>query len=171
MNIPTDLMSYIERALEIGALIAGALLAAFWMSMIVWTFSDIRSRSRDIFFQLLSALLVLLLGPIGLLLYFVLRPRETLAGAYARTLEEEALLQDIEERRVCPNCKRRVGPDFMFCPHCHTRLKKACPGCGRLLRLQWDICPYCGSTLPVQASASEGQEEPEATEGEVHPAN
>ncbi|MEA3459737.1 MAG: zinc ribbon domain-containing protein, partial [Chloroflexota bacterium] len=127
-----------------------------------WTFNDIRSRSKDLFFQLLAALLALVLGPIGLLIYLVLRPRETLAEAYARTLEEETLLQDVGEREVCPHCKRRVRPEFMFCPYCHTRLKKACPDCGRLLRLQWDICPYCGSALPVEASAE--MEESETTE-------
>ncbi|HEX2185819.1 MAG TPA: zinc ribbon domain-containing protein, partial [Chloroflexota bacterium] len=74
------------------------------------------------------------------------RPRETLAEAYERSLEEETLLQEIEERQSCPSCRQRVQPDFMFCPHCHTELKQRCSRCDRLLLLRWDLCPYCGNT-------------------------
>ena len=70
----------------------GAYLLAFWLSLAIWTFQDIRSRSRDILAQLLATLLVLLFNLPGLLLYFVLRPKETLAEAYERSLAEEALL-------------------------------------------------------------------------------
>jgi len=135
----------------------GFFLAALWVSLIVWTFRDARTRSRDIFFQLLSALAVLVFGPLGLLLYFILRPSETLAEAYERSLKEEALLQDIEERPVCPTCKQRVEPDFLICPTCHTQLKKLCPNCGRLLQLNWNICPYCGTTLTAPNLAEMGE--------------
>ena len=126
-----------------------AFIAAFWMSLVIWSFRDMRSRSRDIFAQLLASLVVLIFGPLGLLIYLILRPQETLAEAYARTLEEEALLQDItEEKPVCPECKHRIEPDFIICPACHTELRKACPHCGRLSLLRWDICPYCGKPFP-----------------------
>jgi hypothetical protein len=124
----------------------GAFLAAFWVSLVIWTFRDARSRSRDPFAHMLAALMVAIFGPLGLFIYMILRPRETLAEAYERSLEEEALLQDIEERLVCPGCKQTVQDNFQFCPSCHTRLKKVCPGCGELLRLRWKICPYCGTS-------------------------
>ncbi len=123
----------------------GAFFLAFWVSLVIWTFRDVRSRSRDIFAQLLATLMVLVFNLPGLLFYFILRPQETLAEAYERSLEEEALLQDIEERLVCPGCKRKTQPDFIICPDCHTRLKKSCPNCRRLLHLKWNICPYCGA--------------------------
>lgn len=127
-----------------------AFIVAFWMSLIIWTFRDMRLRSRDIFAQLLASLVVLIFGPLGLLIYLILRPQETLAEAYARTLEEEALLQDItEEKPVCPECKHRIELDFILCPACHTELRKACPHCGRLSLLRWDICPYCGEPFPT----------------------
>jgi RNA polymerase subunit RPABC4/transcription elongation factor Spt4 len=122
----------------------GAFFLAFWVSLVIWTFRDVRSRSRDIFAQLLAALMVMVFNLPGLLFYFILRPQETLAEAYERSLEEEALLQDIEERLVCPGCKRKIQADFIICPDCHTRLKKSCPNCRRLLHLKWNICPYCG---------------------------
>jgi hypothetical protein len=127
-----------------------AFTAALWMSLIIWTFRDMRLRSRDIFAQLLASLVVLIFGPLGLIIYIILRPQETLAEAYARTLEEEALLHDItEEQPVCPECKHRIEPDFIICPACHTELRKACPHCGRLSLIRWDICPYCAEPYPL----------------------
>jgi len=127
-----------------------AFTVAFWVSLVIWTFRDMRLRSRDIFAQLLASLVVLIFGPLGMLIYLILRPQETLSEAYARTLEEEALLQDItEEQPVCPECKHRIEPDFIICPACHTELRKACPHCGRLMLMRWGICPYCGELYPL----------------------
>jgi hypothetical protein len=123
----------------------GAFLAALWLAMVIWTFRDIRSRTRDIFAQILAALVVAILNLPGLLIYFILRPPETLAEAYTRSLEEEALLQGIEEADRCPGCGQRTSPDFIVCPTCHTKLKKACAHCGRGLQLRWTVCPYCGT--------------------------
>ena len=86
--------------------IFGALLAALWLSLVIWSFRDMRSRSRDPFAQILATLVVALLPGLGLVVYMILRPPETLAEAYERSLEEEALLQEIEERPACPGCSR-----------------------------------------------------------------
>jgi RNA polymerase subunit RPABC4/transcription elongation factor Spt4 len=125
--------------------ISGALLAALWISLIIWTFRDMRNRSRDPFAQILAALVVALLPIIGLVIYLILRPPETLAEAYERALEEEALLQEIEERPACPGCSRTIDRHWILCPHCHTRLHRACMDCNALLELHWAICPYCGN--------------------------
>jgi RNA polymerase subunit RPABC4/transcription elongation factor Spt4 len=143
-----------------------AFLTATWISAVIWTFRDIRARSRDIFAQILATLMVLIFFPLfplpGLMLYFILRPRETLAEVYERSLEEEALLQGIEERLACPGCNRRIEEEFMICPTCHTRLKKECPTCGHLLHLRWNICPYCGA-VQTTAKAFSQPPEPEVT--------
>jgi RNA polymerase subunit RPABC4/transcription elongation factor Spt4 len=133
--------------------IMGALLAAVWISLVIWTFRDMRARSRDPFAQILAAVVVALLPLAGLLVYLILRPSETLAEAYERALEEEALLQEIEERPVCPGCSRVTDPHWILCPHCHTRLRKACPDCNALMELQWNLCPFCGNQQvdPFQA--------------------
>ncbi|MCX7682481.1 MAG: zinc ribbon domain-containing protein [Anaerolineae bacterium] len=128
----------------------GAITAALIGGMAIWTFRDIRSRSRDVLAQLLATLLVLVLPIIGLIVYLMLRPRETLADAYERSLEQEALLQAIEEPEVCPGCGQRVKSDYLFCPTCHTRLKRACPACDRPLNLRWSLCPYCGAGVSPQ---------------------
>jgi hypothetical protein len=123
----------------------GMIAAAFWLAMIIWTYRDMRSRSRDSMAQLLAAGMVALLTLPGLLIYLLLRPRETLSEAYERSLEEEALLQEIEEKPVCPGCGQRVKENWQVCPSCHTRLKKVCPGCNHLLELQWNLCPHCAT--------------------------
>lgn len=135
----------INAILQVLLAFFGAFGLAFWLSLVIWTFRDIRARTRDIFAVLLATLLVLIFSLPGLLLYLLLRPRETLAEQYERSLEEEALLQDIEDRRVCPSCHEPVEEDFLLCPHCSTRLKNQCSNCNRLMKLEWNVCPYCGT--------------------------
>ncbi len=87
---------------------------------------DIRARSQDLYVHIFATALVIVFNVFGLVLYLILRPRETLAEAYERSLEEETLLQEIEERQSCPNCRQRVQSDFMYCPYCQTELKQRC---------------------------------------------
>ena len=131
--------------LTVAVAIVGALLAALWLSLIIWAFRDMRSRSQDPFAHILAALLVAALPVMGVIIYLILRPSETLAEGFERALEEEALLQEIEERPHCPGCSRTVQSDWILCPYCHTRLKKACPDCNSLMELQWNLCPFCGN--------------------------
>jgi len=153
-----SILSTIQPFVIMFAALFAAFLTAVWVSVIIWAFRDIRARSRDVFAQILATLMVLLFFPLfpfpGLILYMLLRPRETLSEIYERSLEEEALLQGIEERMACPGCNRRIEEQFMVCPTCHTRLKKACPACGRLLHLRWNICPYCGAVQTTTKAAA-----------------
>lgn len=137
--------NFVIVGLQIVLAFGGAFFLALWVSLIIWTFRDVRSRSRDVFAILLATLMVVVFGPLGLLLYFLLRPRETLAELYERSLEEEALLQDLEERAVCPGCRRKIEAEWQVCPDCHTILRKTCLNCGRLMHLRWNICPYCAA--------------------------
>ena len=130
--------------LALGITIYGiVILAALWLALIVWAYRDMRSRSRDTFAQLGSLLLVALLMIPGLIIYLLVRPRETLSEAYERSLEEEALLQEIEEKPTCPGCGQRVQENWQACPHCFTRLKKPCVHCHQMMELSWQVCPYC----------------------------
>lgn len=120
-------------------------LTALWLGMTLWTWQDMRARSRDPLAQIAATLTVFLLPGFGMIVYLLLRPRETLADAYERSLEEEALLQEIEEKPACPGCGRHVHKDWQVCPYCHTRLKKICATCDARLELTWNICPYCAA--------------------------
>jgi RNA polymerase subunit RPABC4/transcription elongation factor Spt4 len=124
----------------------GAVVSAVWLGLILWTWRDMRLRSRDPLAQMAASLMVALLGIFGIAIYVMLRPQETLAEAYERSLEEEALLQNIEEKPVCPGCGRPTDEAWQVCPYCHTKLKKPCPNCGRMLDLPWNLCPYCAAS-------------------------
>lgn len=138
------------------ASLIGAIVAALLGGLTIWAFRDIRSRTRDPFVQILGTILVGVIPIAGILVYLMLRPRETLAEGYVRALEEESLLSSIESQEFCPTCGRRVDADMQFCPGCHNHLRNACGSCGRAVHLSWDLCPYCGVGLQAaqpQASA------------------
>lgn len=120
-------------------------IIVLWISAIIWVFRDIRDRTRDPFFQAIAVFVVLVFNLAGLWLYLILRPQLTLSEAYARSLEEEALLQELEDQKACPTCRRRIEDDFLVCPSCQTQLKEACPRCSRPLSYSWSACPYCAT--------------------------
>lgn len=126
----------------------GAFLAALWLSLVFWTYRDIRARARDPLARILAVLVVAVLFIPGIVIYLILRPARTLEDEYQQTLEEEALLQAVEESPLCPGCGRRVKENWIVCPNCHTRLKKNCHQCGKLMELPWNLCPYCATPAP-----------------------
>jgi hypothetical protein len=159
-----------QNAAALAGTLAGAYLLVFWISIVAWTYRDIRDRSRDAAFQVVAVLLVLVFNFLGLIIYLILRPRETLAEAYARSLEEEALLQELEEQGICPSCKRYITSDFVICPYCRTQLKEPCIKCGRPLNFNWLACPYCtarrsrvGGSVPQALLETPTEEEEEET--------
>lgn len=123
----------------------GAFLFAFWVAMGIWTFNDIRSRSRDWLTILLAVLLVLVFPIVGLVLYWMIRPKDSLADVYDRALEEEALLRELEETTACPACGVPAKDVWVYCPNCHAQLQHTCPQCGNLVRNEWEICVFCGT--------------------------
>ena len=140
--------SFLSSIVLVLTAFGGAFLAALWIALVIWTYRDIRSRTRDPLVQILSTLLVAVLNLPGVIVYLILRPNRTLEEEYQHTLEEESLLQALEELPLCPGCERRVRDDWQVCPNCHTKLKKACHECGRLMELPWNICPYCATPVP-----------------------
>ena len=127
---------------------AAAFLAALWLSLVFWTYRDIKARARDPLSRILAVLVVAVLFIPGIVIYLILRPSHTLEQEYQHTLEEEALLQAIEDAPLCPGCGRRIKDNWSICPNCHTKLRKNCHHCGKLMELPWNICPYCGTPAP-----------------------
>lgn len=123
--------------------ILGSFAVAFWLGMVIWTFRDVRSRSEDMFTAVMAFLMVAVFTVPGLLLYLVIRPKETLAQSYDRVLQEDYLIQDLENS-TCPNCHFRVAEEFNYCPQCRAQLKVECPECSRAKSIRWEACPYCG---------------------------
>ncbi len=138
-DVAFNLNVYISAAL----FIAGAYLFALYLGLIVWTFRDIHARSRDVLAHILAVFLVAVFTLPGLLIYVLLRPHSTLAEEYERGLAEEAILQDLEERRVCPSCRRACSP-ISWSAQLPPTIKLQMHRVRRLLNPKWDVCPYCG---------------------------
>lgn len=150
-------------------------LAAIWLALVFWTYRDIRQRSRDPVMQTVAVLLVLLFFLPGHWIYLVVRPRYTLTELYERSLEEEALLQELEDQKACPNCRRRVRDEYLICPSCRAQLKEPCRSCGRPLSYAWLACPYCGLEKPSREGigprpARQGVRGPQRAAGPQRPA-
>jgi hypothetical protein len=144
----------------------GAFLFAFWIAMGIWTFHDIRQRTRDWLVIILAVALVLVFPLIGLILYLMIRPKATLADVYDRALEEEALLRELEQTQACPNCGVPVKDVWVYCPNCHNQLQHSCPNCGNLVRNEWEICVFCGAvqqrSMPQIATVAPAPVAPQA---------
>ncbi|MSQ24223.1 MAG: zinc ribbon domain-containing protein [Chloroflexi bacterium] len=143
-----------ERGLRVSVTILATYLVAVWIATIWWTFRDIRARSGDVWLQVTATLLVAVFNFPGLLIYFILRPQQTLAQSYVESLEEEAWRRSVGDANACPACGQLVEPDFLFCPACQARLRRVCARCERPVLLSWKLCPYCGSMTGSAAPAA-----------------
>lgn len=130
-----------------GALIGGYLLV-LWFASILWVYRDIQARTRDPMTQAIGVGISVVFPLVGLPVYMVVRPAETLQDAYDRQLEQEAILSELHSVTGCPNCRRPVNDDFMVCAYCGTALKSPCSSCGRLLQFSWRVCPTCATPKP-----------------------
>lgn len=155
-----------EDVIRLVAALAGSYWAILWLSAIVWTFRDVRERAQDSVSQVVAVLLVLVFSVFGLLLYLILRPHQTLAEAYERSLETEAMLQEVGAAGGCPSCGRRLEADFLYCPNCAATVRERCAGCDKPVLLAWNACPYCGTSRRARpaAAASPFESPPAETE-------
>ena len=136
----------LEAALKLGGLILLAYVLVLWLSAIVWVYRDVRTRIADDVSQWIAVLLVAVFNVPGLIVYLVIRPQATIADAYERSLEAEAIVHELQmTANSCQNCRRPIEDDFHVCPHCRTNLREACRNCGRAVRTSWVTCPYCAT--------------------------
>ena len=133
-----------------------AYVLVLWVASVVWTYRDVASRTSDSLTQTIALILVLVFSIPGLLVYLVLRPKDTLMDAYDRQLEAEALLHEIQEQATCPRCRRKIDQDFISCPYCRTSLRTPCDSCARPMSSSWVLCPYCGAerAQPIAPAAA-----------------
>jgi hypothetical protein len=80
-------------------------------SLAIWTWRDVSSRSRDGLIRVGALLLVLLVPVFGLVVYLLLRPRETIAERYERELIEEILAREVSAAAIARSRARRAMSD------------------------------------------------------------
>jgi len=131
---------------------AGTLIVIYvvllWLGTAYWAFRDMQARSENPILPYFASALIIFFTPLlflfAVVLYLIVRPRESLAEVYERSLAEESLLAEVEKNELCPVCRNRVQPDWLVCPNCRTRLHRVCPSCNRLAEPDWPLCAYCG---------------------------
>ena len=138
------MLGVVGPLLDVLKWVFGIYFVLLWMATVIWTYRDIHARHEEALLQVLAVSMALLIPFAGLGVYMMLRPRQTIADRYERSLEEEYLRHDIEEQFVCPQCQRGIDHEFILCPHCHTALRRRCISCDHVIDLTWSICPYCG---------------------------
>ena len=136
----------LESALRLGAIIIISYALVLWLSAVVWVYRDVRNRTADQVSQLVAVVLVAVFNVPGLVVYLVIRPQTTLADAYERSLEAEAILHELQlTASSCQGCRRPIDDDFNVCPFCRVVLREPCRTCSRLVRTSWAACPYCAT--------------------------
>lgn len=132
--------------------LAGQLIVIYvvllWLGTAYWAFRDMQARTENPILPYFAAALIIFFTPLlfvfAVVLYLIVRPRETMAEVYERSLAEESLLAEVEKNELCPVCRQRVHSDWLVCPNCRTRLHRVCPECSRLADPGWALCAYCG---------------------------
>ena len=132
--------------------LAGQLIVVYvvmlWLGTAYWAFRDMQARTENPIYPYFAAALIIFFTPLlfvfAVVLYLIVRPRETLAEVYERSLAEESLLAEVEKNELCPVCRDRVDAEWLVCPNCRTRLHRVCPSCNRLADPTWPLCAYCG---------------------------
>jgi len=130
-------------------------LIAVWLACAYWVFKDARRRIDDRILIAVAALTGLVFGPIGLVVYAIVRPPEYLDDIRERELELRMLEQHLADEQRCSFCKTPVHDDYLVCPTCGRRLRTVCRTCRRPVEPQWRLCPYCETEVHGAAVQAE----------------
>jgi RNA polymerase subunit RPABC4/transcription elongation factor Spt4 len=135
-------------AFQAAIYVIAAYIVLIWLASAFWAYRDMRLRTSSAVTPYVAALAIILFTPIfflfGLLLYRIIRPKETIAEVNERVLAEEAMLAEVAAHAQCANCERPVHEDWIICPSCRNRLRRVCPNCEHLIELDWTLCAWCG---------------------------
>ena len=125
-----------------------AYIVLIWLASAYWAYRDMRLRSSSAITPYVAALSIIIFTPVfflfGLLVYRIVRPKETVAEVNERALAEEAMLAEVASHAQCANCSRPVHEEWIICPSCRNRLRRVCPNCEHLIELDWTLCAWCG---------------------------
>lgn len=119
----------------------------FWIFVLGWVWVDAGERTTRTSSKFVSVLLVGILNIVGLLIYLIIRPKQTLQDLYWIDLERRYLKYETAELGDCPNCKSSLQPGFNLCPKCGYGIKQQCSSCQVWIDKNYNYCPFCGQTM------------------------
>jgi len=148
-EVDSALSGFIESDIfQIGMRVLVAYIVLIWLASAFWAYRDMRLRSASAITPFVAAAAIIVFTPIfflfGLLIYRIVRPKETIAEVNERALAEETMLAEVASHSQCANCSRPVHEDWIICPTCRNRLRRVCPNCEHLIELDWTLCAWCG---------------------------
>lgn len=151
MNIEQYILTSLENIgqtnFDLLMRILGLIFVFFWLAVVYWAFVDVSERTKNKFFITLSVVSVLVLNFPGLIVYLMLRPRNTLEEIYWAELERRYLRRETEGLSDCPNCGNYSSSNFLVCPTCGISLRDKCKVCDSYVELDWKYCPYCKESI------------------------
>ena len=123
-------------------------LVVFWLAVAYWVYKDARRRIEDPWLVGMAVVLGLIPPFLGAVVYMLFRPPEYIDDVRERELEIKAMEERLSRRDLhCPVCRAEVGPDYLVCPVCTTKLRQACVNCKAPLEALWQVCPFCETSV------------------------
>lgn len=151
MNIETFILNTVDWVGKINFKIVIDLLlfalAFFWLVIIGWVWVDSGERTTDRATRVGYVGLVVVFNVIGLLIYFIIRPSETIEEIYWADLERRYIKYETSELGDCPRCGTQLYPGYVNCPNCGYKLKIKCTGCDVYIDKDNKYCPYCSTQM------------------------
>ena len=148
-DLDQQFSEFIESdAFQIAVYVIVAYIVLIWLASAFWAYRDMRLRTASAITPYVAAAAIIIFTPVfflfGLLIYRIVRPKETIAEVNERSIAEEAMLAEVASHGHCANCSRPVHEDWIICPTCRNRLRRVCPNCEHLIELDWTLCAWCG---------------------------
>jgi len=100
-------------------------LGVFWIVVLYWIWLDSGDRTSSKFARAGYVLLGLIFNVVGLIIYLIVRPTQTIEEIYWSDLERRYLKFETSELGDCPKCGAQLYPGFKFCPHCGEEAHKS----------------------------------------------
>ena len=149
-------------------------LVVFCFVVLYWVWLDSGERTSNRTVRISYVILVAVLNVVGLLIYLIIRPSQTIEEIYWADLERRYLKYETAELGDCPRCGFQLFPGYTYCPNCRYKLKTKCPRCKVYVGKKNKFCPHCGGELrkrrsPEQESPTKEvmQQQIEATKEEA----
>jgi len=115
-------------------------ISFFRLIALIRTIKDSNARSSSILFQILSALIVMILGPVfWLLLYIAIRPQW---WKWDKTPWRDISFLNIQ---ICENCEHYNHIENSYCTNCWEYLQSECRECQSIYPKSYLYCPDCGA--------------------------
>lgn len=127
-------------------------LVVFWFVVLYWVWLDSGERTSNKTVRISYVILVAVLNIVGLLIYLIVRPSQTIEEIYWADLERRYLKYETAELGDCPKCGSQLFPGYTYCPDCRYKLKIKCPRCKVYVDKKNKFCPHCGQELRKRRS-------------------